>query len=190
MSQVRQPIDFKPIVINHYIRYPEMQVEDLYKLAHQAAMGSEHAVSDIQSARQWLFNELKTLPLTSVEPSIDVITPDRSIARVHLKPYIKSGGVPENLLQAFIQTANEFHGSTDLLRSYWMDIKILAQQGEIPFSDDSLKSFINRMEAARYPAVHHSAQYEQAYHPHYRVVAPRLLALLQPSRGNSLDLIS
>jgi hypothetical protein len=175
MSQVMQPIDFKPIVIDHYIRYPEMQVEDLYKLAHQAAMGSEHAVSDFQSARQWLFNELKTLPLTSVEPSIDVITPDRSIARVHLKPYIKSGGDPENLLQAFIQTANEFHGSTDLLRSYWMDIKVLAQQGEIPFPDDSLKSFIDRMIAAKFPAVHHSAQYEQAYHPHYRVVAPRFL---------------
>jgi hypothetical protein len=51
----------------------------------------------------------------------------------------------------------------------------LAQQGEIPFPDDSLKSFIDRMIAAKFPAVHHSAQYEQAYHPHYRVVAPRFL---------------
>ena len=146
-----EPIDFKPIVEDHYFRYPRMQVEDLYKLAHQAAMGSEHAVIDIQSARQWLSNELENLPLTSAEPLIDLISPDRNIARVHLKPFIESGGDPENLLQAFLRTANQFHGSTDLLRAYWMDIKVLAQLGEIPFPPDSLKAFIGRMEVCKIP---------------------------------------
>ena len=177
-----QPIDFKPIVVDHYIRHPRMQVEDLYKLAHQAAMGSEHAVIDIQSAREWLINELDNLPLTSVEPLIDMISPDRSIVRVHLKPFIESGGDPENLLQAFMRTANEFHGSTDMLRAYWKDIKVLAQLGEIPFPLDSLKSFINLMEAAKYPAVHHSAQYQQAYHPNYRVIAHKFLPSGTPNQ--------
>jgi hypothetical protein len=177
-----EPIDFKPIVVDHYFRYPRMQVEDLYKLAHQAAMGSEHAVIDIQSARQWLSNELEKLPLTSAEPLIDLISPDRNIARVHLKPFFESGGDPENLLQAFLRTANEFHGSMDLLRVYWKDIKVLAQLGEIPVPPDSLEAFIGRMEAAKYPAVHHSAQYQQAYHPNYRVVAYKFLPLGTPNQ--------
>ena len=62
---------------------------------------------------------------------IDVISPDRSIVRVHLKPYIESDGDREDLLQAFIQTANYFIGSTDLLREYWWDIEGLAKEVEI-----------------------------------------------------------
>lgn len=170
-----RPINFKSIALDHYSRYPDMGIEDLYKLTHQAAMGSEHAVSDIKRARQWLSDELKKMPLTSAEPMIDVIAPDQSIARVHLRPYIQSGGDPEILLGAFIRTANEYHGSTNALSTYWKDIQALAQLGEIPFSLNNLKSFIDRMKAEKYPAIHHSAHYVLAYHPNYRVVAPRFL---------------
>jgi len=168
---------FQNIVLDHCSRYPELQVEDLYKLAHQAALGSEHAVKDIESARQWLLRELDQLPDSSVEPLIDVISPDQGIVRVHLVPYIESDGDPENLLQAFIRTANDFHGSIDLLKDYWRDVEALAQRGEIRFSLESLQSFIDHMGALNYPAVHHSTQYNEAYHPHYRVIARELLRI-------------
>lgn len=171
-----EPLNFQPIALEHCSRYPGLQVEDLYKLVHQAALGSEHAVKDIEVARQWLMRELGQLPLTSTEPIIDVITPNQSIARVHLKPYIDSAGKPENLLLAFIQTADKIIGSTDLLKSYWKDIKILAQQGEIPFSPDLLRSYFEGMERANFSAVHHSQQYELTYQPGYRVVALDFLA--------------
>ena len=119
---------FKPVILNHYLRYPEMQVEDLYKLAHQATMGSEHAAVDEESARKWLAREIAQLPVSSTESQVDIITPDNSIARIHLKPYIESGGKPEELLQAFIQTGHDFAGSTGLLRTFWKDIQELAQQ--------------------------------------------------------------
>jgi len=177
---------FQTIVLDHCSRYPELQVEDLYKLAHQAALGSEHAVKDIESARQWLQRELDQLPAASVEPLIDVISPDQGMVRVHLAPYIESGGDPENLLQAFIRTANDFHGSIDLLEDYWRDVEALAQRGEIRFSVKKIKALIDRMEALDYPAIHHSTQYQQAYRPSYRVIAPELLDI----RIGDLDLAS
>ena len=30
----------------HFSRYPAMKIQDIYKLIHQAALGSEHAVSN------------------------------------------------------------------------------------------------------------------------------------------------
>ena len=92
-----KPSDFQSIVIVHCSRYPELQVEDLYKLTHQAALGSEHAVDDITTARQWLVRELDQLPESSVELLFEEISPDKSIVRVHLKPYFEAGGDLEDL---------------------------------------------------------------------------------------------
>ncbi len=161
---------FRSIVLSHYSRYPHSQIEDLYKLTYQAALGSEHAVKDIKSARQWLAQEMAQLSTCSAEPIIDEISPDKGIVRVHLKPYINQGFDPEHLLQAFIRTANEYQGSIGLLRRYWKRIEEMAQEGEIVFSPDSLRSFIERMKTLSFPAVHHSAQYQAAYHPSYRVI--------------------
>lgn len=167
--------DFRSIVLDHFSRYPELQIEDLYKLAHQAALGSEHAVKDIEHARQWLVREINYLPVASPEPLVDYITPDHNIARVHLQPYITSGGQPEKLLQAFVKTANEFRGSFDMLKQYWTSIEALAQGGELPFPPKHLRERIHQMEKSGYPAIHHSRKYVEAYHPSYRVIAQRFL---------------
>jgi len=169
--------DFKPIVLDHFSRYPELQIEDLYKLTHQAALGSEHAVKDIESVRQWLLRELNHLPVASPEPLVDYITPDHSIARIHLQPYIAAGGEPEKLLQAFVRTANEFRGSFDVLKQYWISIEALAQGGKLPFPPEHLRKMIHQMKASGFPAIHHSIKYVEAYHPSYRVVAQRFLTI-------------
>lgn len=162
--------DFQDIILDHYSRYPQMQLKDLYKLVHQAAMGSEHAVKDIQSARQWLEREIEILPGHSDEPVIDPITPDQSLVRVHLKPYLDSGGDPESLLRSFIRTANEYQGSKEVLKQYWECTKASTNQGDLPFTPGDLDSLFNHMASLDFPAVHHSEQYQVAYAPHYRVL--------------------
>jgi hypothetical protein len=174
---VNQPLqpDFQSIALEHCSRYPELQVQDLYKLTHQAALGSEHAVKDIRTARQWLAREIDQLPDVSTERIIDPINPDQSIVRVHLKPYIDAGGDPERLLRSFIRTANEYKGSIELLKQYWKWIETSASCGELPFPPEVLDSMIVRMASLDFPAVHHSKQYKAAYAPHYRVIARRFL---------------
>ena len=161
---------FETILRNHLVRYPAMQVQDVYKLIHQAALGSEHAIADPESARKWLERELAGMGVDSEEVTIDPISPDGQIVRVHLRPFVAQGGVPEALLDAFIRTANEFRGNQNALESYW---KIAT--GIMHFSHEEMDEFIGPLRAQNYPAVHHSEAYEHAYRPAYRVILRTLI---------------
>jgi len=162
---------FRNIIFNQLKRYPLVQIKDIYKLTHQASMGSEHAVKDIQQAKSWLQRELEVMAENPNEPVIDHISANGKIVRVHLWPYIQIRGDPENLLRAFIKTANEFKGNINELRSAWKIIERMAELGEIPFDPHELNLFVNEMAKQNYPAVHHSEKYEMNYKPSYRVIA-------------------
>lgn len=162
---------FAAIVLAHLVRYPAMQLEDAYKLAHQACLGSEHAVRDRAHAERWLERELAQLGDGPQEPVVDPIAPDGRIARVHLRPFLAVGGDATELLDAFVRTANGFRGSHERLRSSWAIVEGLAADGSLPFSRADTEAFRRRMEDAGFPAVHHSAAYGAAYRPAYRVVA-------------------
>ena len=158
------------ILRDHFSRYPAMQIQDVYKLLHQAALGSEHAISNPEGARKWMERELIDMGSGSDEVTIDPISPDGQIVRVHLRPFIAQGGSPETLLAAFIRTANEFHGDKSLLESYWK-----TATGMMQFSPVEMDEFIGPMRAQDYPALHHSSAYEKMYHPAYRVVLRKFI---------------
>ena len=109
------------VLQDHLSRYPGMQIQDLYKLLHQAALGSEHAVSDPGSAARWLTRELEDMGEGIPESLIDPISSNGDIVRVHLRPYVDAGHDPQILLNAFIRTANEYRGEMQLFERYWQD---------------------------------------------------------------------
>jgi hypothetical protein len=163
------------IILDHLARYPLLEIRDLYKLLHQATQGSEHAVQDTDAARRWLECELREMGAGSEEPRMDPISEDSRVARIHLRPYLASGGDPTKLLEAFIRTANTFRGSiVDLEQSWSLAIQIAAH-GLLPYQHQDMQSFFTRMRALNFPTVHHSPGYEAAYHPAYRVVAVEFL---------------
>ncbi|MBW6455119.1 MAG: hypothetical protein K0A98_04465 [Trueperaceae bacterium] len=166
---------FAAIALRHLARYPVMQVEDAYKLAHQACLGSEHAVRDRAQAERWLEREFAQLGDGPQEPTVDPISPDGRIVRVHLRPFLAGGGDATDLLDAFVHTANGFRGSPERLRSCWATVEALAADGSLPFSRADAEAFGRRADAAGFPAVHHSAAYGAAYRPAYRLVARAFL---------------
>ncbi len=166
---------FAAIVLRHLARYPAMQLEDVYKLAHQACLGSEHAVPDRAHAERWLERELAHLGDGPPEPTIDPVAPDGRILRVHLRPFLAGGGNAPELLDAFVRTANGFRGSTERLVACWAGVEALAAAGALPYGGADAAAFGWRMADAGYPAVHHSAAYGAAYRPAYRVVAREFL---------------
>jgi len=167
---------FRDILIDHNTRYPKWQIADLYKLLHQGAMGSEHAVTDIDHARNWLENELAHLnPVPTGEPLIDPISSDGAIVRVNLRPYIRSSLDPALLLDAFVLTSCSFRGSTLNLEEGWKTAALLCAEGLLPFDSRELEDFCGSLCRQGFPAVHHSEPYESYYHPAYRVAAVRCL---------------
>ncbi len=163
------------ILTHHLAHYPAMQVQDLYKLLHQAAMGSEHAVHDEQAVRNWLERELAEMGAGPDDPLLDPLSPDGAIVRVHLRPYTTAGKDPEILLQAFLRTANEWSGSAEKLMQYAAAAAQWAQASTGPIQRQEIETFFAGMEAQGFLAVHHSEGYVQLYRPAYRVVARKFL---------------
>jgi len=147
-----------------------MQIQDVYKLIHQAALGSEHAISDHESAWKWMERELAEMGAGLDEPVMDPISENGQIVRMHLRPFVAQGGDPDTLLDAFNRTANEFHGDVQVLKNYW-NIATAMQH----FSSTEMGEFIESMQTRNYPAVHHSPEYERLYRPVYRVVWRKLI---------------
>ena len=167
--------DFQVIITHHVTRYPAVRLEDVYKLAHQAALGSEHAVLDRSAARRWLEQELAHLGEGPAEPLLDPISPDACILRVHLRPFVASGGDVAQLLEAFVRTAGEYRGSTTQLQAYWTSVEEMTTVGRLPFLHADAQDYWRQMEALGYPAAHHSTIYRATYRPAYRVVAYEFL---------------
>lgn len=149
--------------------HPAATVQDLYKLAHQGIMGSEHAVRDTARVRDWLVRELAEVRAgtrrgagygAGYGAAVEPLPPDGRFVRVHLRPFLERGGAPEALLRAFVATANTARGDT---AAFACAERALA----------GVKGFGAYVAARRregFPAVHHSAAYEGAYGPAYRVV--------------------
>ncbi len=151
-------------------RYARIEIQDLYKLVYQAAMGSEHAVSDTTAARVWLDRELAELQARPAAPIIESITPNGELVRVNLRPFIGAGRHTEALLAAFIRTANEFPGSRERLARFWSYVEAMAETGEIRFGREELATYFADKRREGFPTVHHSVTYVELYKPAYRVV--------------------
>ncbi len=168
----------------HLERYPAMQLDDIYKLLHQAALGPGHAVKDAAVAPAWLEKEAAELGPGPVEPDKDVISPDGRLARVHLRSWLAAGRSLGDLNRAFVETANSYPPSRERLEKFCGCLGDLAGAGGIPFAKKEVVEYFDRIVQASYPVVHHSKKYGDAYQPAYRVVdIVHLTPSLYPSNG-------
>jgi hypothetical protein len=160
----------RPIVLDHFHRYPKMEIQDLYKFVFHAAMGNEHLMNDSAGLRAYLDRELREISADSTEPTFDLLTPDSALVRLHLRPFKARNGDPALLIEAMITTASIFQKSTNRFRTYWSAVMALAEEKIIPFSTDSLSRYFKQKEAQGFPAVHHSNAFESEYKPAYRLI--------------------
>lgn len=167
------------LLSQHLQRYPQMELADIYKLLHQAAMGPGHAVSDADAARARLTEEAAGLGDGPAEPLADPISPDGRLARVHLRPYVASGRELSTLADAFVNTATTYSGSPEKLGKFCGCLGDLADAAGIPFSRAEVTAYFAPIVGHGYPVVRHSDAYRAAYRPAYRVVAIDLMPGLQ-----------
>lgn len=161
----------------HLQRYPRMELADVYKLLHQAAMGAGHAIGDPAQAREALRAECAALEADDQEPAVDPISPDGQLARVHLRAWLAAGHELDKLADAFLATPQHHPAAPDRLAKFCACLGDLADSGAIPFARDQVSAFFDPLVAGRFPVLRHSDAYRSAYRPAYRVVAVPLLAL-------------
>ena len=116
----------------HLRRYPRMELADVYKLLHQAALGAGHAVSGVDDARGRLRAEAASLGDGPPDPIADPISQDGGLARIHLRPYVAAGRDLDALAHAFIRTAQHFTASPETLPRYCGCLADLAEATAVP----------------------------------------------------------
>jgi hypothetical protein len=164
---------FQEIVQTQMQRYPEMQIEDIYKLTHQAAMGNIHLGIEPQILRNYLYSEWDKMNASDDEPLVEEISPD--LIRLNLRPFKARGGDPERLFEAMMLTAKSFRPDKEKIGQYWNVIEEMAEERLLPFPKGEFNSFFDKMRSADFPAVHHSEEYSKSYNPAYRVILKRYL---------------
>jgi len=159
----------------HLKRYPAMQLADIYKLLHQAALGPGHAIDNPVAARNRLEQEAAGLGNGPEEPIRDIISPDGRLARVHLRSFIAANGNLDVLHRAFVETAASYPASADKLAKFCGCLGDLAATGAIAFAKQDVVEYFDKIAQEGYPAIHHSKAFHEAYRPAYRVIAVDLL---------------
>ncbi len=157
---------FETLVQTQYTRYPEMEMQDWYKLLHQAAMGNRHLGVDDSLIYNYLLDEMERIEASSEEPLVEYISPDSTVIRFNLRPYKAGSGDPEARFAAMQKTWENVTPSSILFESYWEDL----ERSSAPYAHEDLDKFIAPYLQDGLPAIHHSAVYEATYKPAYRVL--------------------
>ena len=156
---------------------PASEAADLYKFLYQAIFGPGHAITDRAAAVKSLEDEIDGLgpPMPGEEPCL-TLGGVPILVRVHLRPFVAVGGDPEALIDAFVATADEVHGSPDqMTEAISLVVKWLRSSGQKELASQ-LEQLGRNLAAEGYPMTHHSRAYIEAYQPAYRVVAADLAA--------------
>ena len=151
--------------------YPESRLIDLYKSCFQDFMGPEHLISDTQSAKAYLDEELATDD--EMSPWLfEYCGIDGHFVRINLRA-VKEGRISaEVLLDAFIRSANACaRPDIEKWRERWGEIVGILDKMDLSlphYADD--RQFISDLLSSGRYAVSHSPEYREAYHPHYRII--------------------
>ena len=154
----------------HIARYPNLELIDLYKLLHQSALGASHASAADDILEKEFNLEWDNLSGIHIEPAIDPISPDGKIARIHLRSYLSQDYSKDDLLMAFIRTANANSGSKEKLKKFCGCLRDLSKAEQLPFNPEDTEAFLNDVENKDYPTLRHSNIFKREYEPSYRIV--------------------
>lgn len=154
----------------HLDRYPQMELVDLYKLLYQATCGPAHLVSDSVEVYQEIRAELEGL-VAAPEPLTENIDAHGAYMRINLKSFKYYGGDPRQLARIVCNSAKLDSNAHQKLQQRWQLVGQLIRDGLLPFTVAAYEELTDTLQAANFPAVHHSPTYRRMYQPAYRVVA-------------------
>ncbi len=158
------------------VTYPESTLQDIYKSFYQEHFGPGHIINDTASARRYLMSELSEMGKTQ-SPYFEPTGSQGDYIRVYLSAVADSLITAEQLLDAFVRSANSRQEPTVSWLEKWQAIVSIIQVNKIELEDFETDLPLLTEAARNKQAVHHSRRYNEAYHPHYRIVERSIFEL-------------
>lgn len=156
--------------------YPESRLQDLYKSFFQDRFGPGHIIRDRQSALEYILSEIAEAD-TLAGPRTEPCGWQGNYIRVNLSVITDGLMSAEELTDALMASAKEVKPEDiEHWKDEWAEIVAIIEKDhpDIPdLAED--KSKIEELLSSGQYAYHHSAAYEAAYHPHYRIIASSVL---------------
>lgn len=150
-------------------KYPEATLQDVYKSFYQERFGPGHMIPNVENARNYLMSEMEQ----ASENSGAYYEPTGSggkYIRVYLNAVADGKISAEQLLDAFVESANNVEPRSDKWSEQWSKIVNVIEKKQLPVAaGDELKQWLKEC-SEQDEAVHHSEAYNQVYRPHYRIV--------------------
>ncbi|GEM_PF-170709 len=167
----------KRAIVQQVETYPASTLKDIYKNFFQDAFGPGHLMSNAPDAEQRMRNyleqeceEAKNDPNPC--PDYELTGSHGRFYRVNLS-VINDGRVPLNtFLKAFMKSATQFSlPKVDDWKKEWINIEqsVLELGYRFPEQSQDSAAIMSILNQGQY-ASHHSAAYNEAYHPHYRLI--------------------
>ena len=157
----------KQRLLEHCLRYPNLQIEDLFKYIFQSAFGCEHMVSSADAAVDWICREYGA---GGYGVEIDTEPLDGGYSRAHLC-WLDRGLAPKTLGALFCRSAKAEANGREALVEKLNIAREMIEAGELPFELSAFEEKRLAWEREGYAALHHSSRFRESYHPAYRVVA-------------------
>ena len=163
------------------VTYPESTLQDIYKSFYQEHFGPGHIISDTATARRYLMLELSEMGKTA-SPYFEPTGSQGDYVRVYLSAIADSLITAERLLDAFIRSANLWQEPAASWLDKWEAIVSIIQTNKMEIGNFETDLPLLTEAARNNQAVHHSSRYNEAYHPHYRIVERGIFEIeLKPS---------
>lgn len=155
------------LVLSHFHRYPQMQIEDCTKLLYQSKFGGGHFVSDPEKSLARLREEHARCR----DESALLFEPlGRRFCRMNICCVCRKDLSLAAINRMFIVSSQAPTSSVAELEEDLADLGEMIRSGILPFSYEAYESFLEEYKNAGYPALSHSSAYKEAYHPAYRVM--------------------
>ncbi len=165
--------DIESFVRKQLETYPQSRLLDIYKSCFQDYMGAEHLVSDRQTVKAYLDEELETTSLDDLMPFYyEPCGVEGRYVRVSLRAVKENLITKDLLLDAFVRSANSAERpSVESWKDRWhVIVGTINKMGiTLPQYGKDTEFLDSILSAGKY-AISHSPEYREAYRPHYRIV--------------------
>lgn len=180
-------------LIQRYVqRYTAIDIQDIYKLLHEAVFGPGHPITNRKAAQEWLERQSQLLEPALTQPLLESIHPDDAVVRLHLRPYLALNGSLKKLLTASVESSKLISGDGETMAAWWAIFQHMIGEGG-PLAnrfDARTVALIGRTRTnEKWPAEHHSAAFDAAYKPAYRVLTRTLAEKLLKDQKLNFTLV-
>ena len=175
----RSGTEVQNLLASHMNRYPKMEIQDIYTLIYQGAMGAFYFSANVEDFEERLLDEFASIPPNKKIPMWETIRPDGSLVRLHLGALKARGGNAGVLSTLCVWTTSVFAGSKKDLIDGWETFRRLISEKRISkYAGEDVDVFTEWLEGNDFPGTRHTVTYREAYQPHYRLIKREFLQFL------------